>query len=449
MMNAMAIVLLIACGASSAATPREVLPSREFALMQPFPADARLGGLFVHDLDGDNRMDFVVSSEGHVGAYSNTGEMMWVWKGDIRLFEYSHHPSVIAGNLNGGDGEEIAFLQEDDSILVLNAATGETKYRLGDLGRPAAVAVANLRGLGDRDIVLQYDLTDLRAIQGEDGKTIWETDEYRGIEHSPFRQADLDGDGLDEIAGAALIDHDGKRMHEWVLEGRHESMDSVLIADIEPGGPLEVALAEQRGANSHTDVVNSERIVWRALNPWNWEDPDKLVAGDFDPDRPGLEVFNRSSGGDGVAPRSKEEPFAEEEAPWVLDAKGSLITKYYLNDKKPEWWTGHGLEEICRIDWDGDAKDELAGKERHKTGAAAIVDAISGEFLVVFRVRAVRLYAADIEGDSREEVIALDESGTIKVFTDTEPNSHAPKPSPWRHNWYRRQKQNWNYYSPS
>lgn len=449
MMNVIVTVLLIACGASPAATPREVPPSREFALAQPFPADARFGGLFVHDLDKDERMDFVVSSEGHVGAYSHSGAKMWVWEGNIRLFEHSHHPSVIAGNLDGGDDEELAFLLNDDRILVLNAATGETKYRLGDLGRPAAIAVADLRGLGDRDILLQYDLTHLRAVQGEDGRTIWETNEYKGIEHSPLRQADLDGDGLDEIAGAVLIDHDGRRMHKWVLEGRHESMDSILIADIEPGGPLEVALAEQRGANSHTDVVNSERIVWRALNPWNWEDPDKLVAGDFDPDRPGLEVFNRSSGGDGVAPRSKEEPFVEEEAPWVLDAKGVLITKYYLNDKKPEWWIGHGLEEISRIDWDGDAKDELAGKERHKAGAGAIVDAISGEFLVIFRVKAVRLYTADIEGDSREEVIALDESGTIKVFTNTEPNSHAPKPSPWRHNCYRRQKQNWDYYSPS
>ena len=451
MKGAILLGLLYACGtyaASPTPAPPEMQPSREFALAQPFPSDAALGGVFVHDLDRDKRMDFVVSSEGHVGAYRHTGETMWVWNGSIRLFEYSHHPSVIAGNLDGGNDEEVAFLLADHILLVLNASTGETKYRLDGLGEPVAIGVANLRGLGDQDIVLQYDLTHLRAIQGEDGKTIWETDEYKSIEHSPFRQADLDGDGLDEIAGAALVDHDGKLMHEWVLDGRHESMDSIVIADIEPGGPLEVALAEQRGANSQTDVVNSQRILWRALNPWDWEDPDKLVAGEFDPERPGLEVFNRSSGGDGVAPRGEEEPFVEEEAPWVLDARGELITKYYVNDKKPEWWTGHGIEEIFRIDWDGDAKVELAGKERHKVGAGAIVDAISGEFLLVLRAKAVRLYVADIEGDSREEVIVIDESGSIKVFTNADPNPHAPKPSPWARSEYRRQKQNWNYYSP-
>ncbi|MCC6695572.1 MAG: hypothetical protein IT365_08075 [Candidatus Hydrogenedentes bacterium] len=450
MKSLLSCALLSACIACAAAVadPREVPATREFALAQPFPADAVLGGIFVHDLDKDGHMDFVVSSEGHVGAYRHDGESLWVWKGNIRLFEYSHHPSVIAGNLDGGNDEEVAFLLEDFTLQVLNAANGEAKYQLNNLGRPVAIGVANLRGLGDQDIVLQYDLTHLRAIQGEDGKTLWETHDYKSIEHSPFRQADLDGDGLDEIAGAALIDHGGKLMHEWVLDGRHESMDSIVIADIEPGGPLEVALAEQRGANSHTDVVNCERILWRTLNPWNWEDPDKLVAGDFDPERPGLEVFNRSSGGDGVAPRGEEEPFVEEEAPWVLDAHGELIMKYYVNDKKPEWWTGHGLEEIFRIDWDGDAKDELAGKERHKVGAGAIVDAITGEFLFVFRVNAVRFYVADIEEDSREEVIVLDESGLIKVFANAAPNPHAPKPSPWKRSEYRRQKQNWNYYSP-
>jgi hypothetical protein len=185
-------------------------------------------------------------------------------------------------------------------------------------------------------------------------------------------------------------------MNRWDLGGAYQNMDSIVIADIVPGYPLEVALAEQRGDRSHTVVVNHERIIFRTLNPWNWEDPDKLAVGNFDPKRPGLEVFNRSSGGDGTAPRGKQEPYRYEQAPWVLDAEGNLISKYYLNDKKPSWWTGHGLEEICRIDWDGDAADEIVGKERHMNGAGAIVDPITGDFRVIFRVNAVRIYAADV-----------------------------------------------------
>ncbi|MFH0964641.1 MAG: hypothetical protein V2A58_11605 [Planctomycetota bacterium] len=309
------------------------------------------------------------------------------------------------------------------------------------------MAIANLRGKGDCDIVLQYSQTFLKAVSAADGSTLWQTDDYRGIEHSPLRQADLDGDGFDEIAGAGIIDNDGARMNKWGLGGAYRSMDSIVIADIIPGYPLEVALAEQRGANSHTVVVSPNEILFRALNPWNWEDPDKLAVGDFDPHRPGLEIFNRSSGGDGTAPRGKEEPYANEEAPWVLDSQGGLISKYYLNDKKPSWWTGHGIEQVCRIDWDGDDRDEIMGKERHRSGAGAVLHPITGDFLAVFPVRAVLIYAADVAGDFREEVVVLTEEGSLIAFSHSG-RPAVEKPRYWTRQHYRRQKQNWNYYSP-
>jgi hypothetical protein len=187
--------------------------------------------------------------------------------------------------------------------------------------------------------------------------------------------------------------------------------------------------------------------VFRTLNPWNWEDPDKLAVGNFDSSRPGLETFNRSSGGDGTAPRGSEGPYEDEEAPWVLDSQGKLICKYYLNDSKPRWWTSHGLEEICRIDWEGDDEDDIVGKERHRNGAGAIVDPITGKFKRVFEVKATRIYAADVLADYREEVIILDEDGTANIFWNDRVNK-AQKPRYWTQQHYRRQKQNWNYYSP-
>ena len=59
-----------------------------------------------------------------------------------------------------------------------------------------------------------------------------------------------------------------------------------------------------------------------------------------------------------------------------------------------------------------------------------------------------RIYAADIQGDSREEVIMLDEEGVIKIFWNSNVNASGPKPRYWKQQHYRRQKQNWNYYSP-
>jgi len=87
-------------------------------------------------------------------------------------------------------------------------------------------------------------------------------------------------------------------------------------------------------------------------------------------------------------------------------------------------------------------------KERHKNGAGAIVDPLTGEFKKIFPAKALRIYAADILGDYREEVIILDADGQVKVFWNDVPNSHPAKPRYWMQQQYKRQKQNWNYYSP-
>ncbi len=445
----LAPLCLITCTAVLA-QPQEGLPAgvteTRIPLDQPLPESG--GGFFAHDLDGDGARDLVVTSEGHIGAYTVSGERLWVHETAIYLWDYTHHPSAIAGDLDGDGAQEIAYLTPERDIAILDAATGEPEKTLEVGGEAVAIAIADLRGEGDRDILVQYSQTEVAAIRADTGELLWETGEYKGIEHSPLRQADLDGDGLDEVAGAAIIDHDGSILSPYDLGDTYRSMDSIVIADVVPGLPLEVGLAEQRGANSHTVVVAPDHVVFRTLNPWDWEDPDKLAIGDFDAARPGLEVFNRSSGGDGTTPRGDDEEHASEEAPWVLDATGELLSKYYVNDRKPDWWTGHGIEEICRLDWDGDAVDELVGKERHKNGAGCIFDALTGKFRVVFPARAMLIYAADMLGDSREEVAILDASGTLRVLSNAAPNPHPERPSPWAAQHYARQKQNWNYYSP-
>lgn len=440
------LILPVVFGPAAAySAVQQVSPARRISLEQPVP-DAG-GGLFAHDLDGDGHMELVVTGKGRIGGYEVSGEKMWVTECEINFFDGAHHPSAVAGDLDGDGDQEVAYLDGATSIHFLDGKTGSPEKTLETPGKPYAMAIADLRGEGDRDVVLQYSQTEIAAVRADDGSVLWRTNEYRCIEHSPLRQADLDGDGRDEVAGAVIIDHDGKRMHSWDLGDAYRWMDSMVIADVVPGYPLEVCLAEQRGHQSHTDVVNPDRIVFRALNPWNWEDPDKVAVGDFVPDSAGLEIFNRSSGGDGVGPRSDEEPYANEQCPWVLNAAGDLLIKYYVNDYKPSWWTGHGLEEICRIDWDGDEKDEIVAKERHTVGAGAILDPMTGGFRRIFRVKALRIYAADVLGDFREEVVVLDQDGSLKVFTCRAPAPQR-KPRYWELQHYRRQKQNWNYYSP-
>ncbi|MFC1692170.1 hypothetical protein ACFL1R_01540 [Candidatus Latescibacterota bacterium] len=428
--------------------PDYQLPVLQFPLDQQLPMD--FGGIFVYDVDGDANFDYIITSQDFIGVYNHTGKKLWVKEVPIKLFHYIHHPSVIAGDLDGDNEAELAFLIETskaNEIQILDARSGKKEKIIPVKGFPIAIAIANLRGKGDRDILLQYDRTTISAFAADDEILLWETKDYLSIEHSPLRQADIDGDGMDEVAGANFVDHDGTTMNNWDLGGAWRNIDSMVIADIIPGYPLEVALAEQRGEHSHTVVVNPDMIVFRSLNPWNWEDPDKLAVGNFHPD-PGLEIFNRSSGGDGTCPRKSEEPYRFEEGPWLLDSTGELICKYYINDKKPSWWTGHGIEEICRIDWDGDRYDEIVAKERHTQGAGAIIDPVSGLFRVIFLGKSVRIYAADVTGDFREEVVIIDMEGIVKVYKNKDTLRYPEKPSYWTKQHYCRQKQNWDYYSP-
>lgn len=439
------VLALLACStlASVASADHE---SRSFPL-RALPSEV-YGGIFSHDLDGDGALDLVVTGPGFIDAYAQDGALLWTHEANIKLWEFSHHPSAIAGDLGGDGAQEIAYLSDGGEIAVLDARTGEAKWSFEAPGEPWALVVLNVRGQGDRELLLQYSQERILVVDAVTGDPIWETEAYRGIEHSPARVADLDGDGLDEVAGAVIIDDDGSVMSPWDPGGRYRSMDSMVIADVVPGFPLEVVMAEQIGADSHTVVLNSEGIVFSALNPWDWEDPDKVVAGDFDPDRPGLEIFNRSSGGDGTARRGNEEPYRNELAPWVLSSSGELISRYHLLDMAPEGWTGHGIEEIAAIDWFGDGRDYIAGKERHTLGRSAVIDPITGEFLEVFDTASLRLYVIDLQDDAREEVVSIEEDGSLRIFWNPAPSGDPGARSPWDQQHYRRQKQNWNYYSP-
>lgn len=157
-----------------------------------------------------------------------------------------------------------------------------------------------------------------------------------------------------------------------------------------------------------------------------------MAVGDFKPGKEGLELFCRSACG---------------RAPWVIGPGGKIIASWVVDDTKPEDWYDHGIEEVCAIDWDGDDKHEIVMKERHVDEKGAIVEPLTGEFLELCDGQAVRIYAADVSGDFREEVIMVDLAGEIRVFWNEAPAGSA-KESYWSRQHYRRQKQNWNYYSP-
>ena len=251
-----------------------------------------------------------------------------------------------------------------------------------------------------------------------------------------------------------ILDSDGSRLNGWDLPRDRgtvlSGIDSLAIGDIIPGGPLEIALAEQ-GGNNETIVVNHDRILWGVrrnnipaiLSCARERDPDKMAIGDFDPSRPGLEIFARSACG---------------RFPWVHSSGGAIIATWDVPATAPSnWYLGGppgtsregGIDLVRAIDWNGGAKQLICLKERHLDGKIAIVDAMTGDFKRVFNTRATRSYVADVAGDYREEVIALEagSSGKLKIYFNSTLNTRT-KPRHWDKQYYRRVKQNWNYYSP-
>jgi len=143
---------------------------REFPLAQPVPEK---GGLFAHDVDDDGQLDFVVTSPGHVGAYDQSGTPKWVHRGEVAFWPFSAHPCAIAGDLDGDGKQEVAYLTGDQRVVIVDGLTGEPDGEV-QLPKPTtAMAIANLRGLGDRDILIQYDQTHIAAVRADTGEVLW------------------------------------------------------------------------------------------------------------------------------------------------------------------------------------------------------------------------------------------------------------------------------------
>ena len=102
-------------------------------LDQVVDEDDSSGALFVHDLDGDTLMDFVVTTAGVIGAYKHSGGLLWRKNDNILLsgsansgqgYPGRHAPGAIAGDTDGDLRAEVAHLTTNGKLKVRNGLTG-------------------------------------------------------------------------------------------------------------------------------------------------------------------------------------------------------------------------------------------------------------------------------------------------------------------------------------
>jgi hypothetical protein len=423
----------------------------------PAPTDDR-GSLFAADLDGDGLMDYLVTVPGHIAAYGHEGRELWSLETDIRLsldeekwgLPGQHAPGAQAGDVDADGAAEVLYFTQDNTLHVVAAATGRERWtaRLPvpeGADRWEHVVIADFRGRGDRDLLFQttnvkgyrmgrylvaHAAETLAAGRNE---PLWQKDDFLACAHNGVRVADLDGDGRDEVLGGMILSPEGRMLCKLPLTGH---IDAIAVDDIRPDLPGLEVVAFEEGDMRFPDrdrvmMYNPGGLLWQ--NHRDHQEAQDAAIGDFDPGRPGLEVFCRHRGNG-------------HQVPWMYDARGTKIAEFKLEQTIPAGWEPAGIEVVQTIEWTGGPRALIAAKERHKPGDIAIIEPMTGRFVQRYPEKALRLYVADVSGDWREEMVVLC-GQELHIYHNPEPAAKSRPTRLWTLNQYRRGKMTWNYSS--
>ncbi|MCX6956375.1 MAG: hypothetical protein NTV51_29930 [Verrucomicrobia bacterium] len=295
-------------------------------------------------------------------------------------------------------------------LVVLDGRTGKVKQRLPWPSRDGfddynyssrnLMGVAYLDGKRPHLVVVRgtYRIIKVQAYTPE-LKPLWyweasgADESYRGQGMHGLHAVDVNGDGKDEIIlGSAALTHAGKPL--WNTKKGHP--DVCYVADFDPQRPgLEIFYGLEKGQPRGGVALHDARTGAEI-----WGNPEKTVhvhsqgmVGDIIPDEPGIECYaGESKGGTGW---------------WLYSASGKLINREDLGELAPKalFWLG------------GTTKMYVSGKKIYQWPKKEVGQLPSSRIVAI----------ADFLGDWREEmIVAMD--GELRIYTTTAPTEIS---RPW------------------